>query len=76
MNEYILNKVKSLEIPFDVINIEYFYIISKKRLCYTEGETSLIKTKGFQGSRADQKRFIEGLIIESRRNDRLLELGI
>lgn len=78
VNDNIINKVKALDIPYNTSNIEYFYIMAKKRLCYTD-ENNFIKTKGLattSGRYDDKKKFLESLIIEARRNDKLLELGI
>jgi len=75
MNQDIIDRVNELGISYDSNTIDYFYIISKKRLCYTD-ENNFIKTRGISIKDKDKKRFLEGLIIEARRNDRLLELGI
>ena len=75
INQDIIDKVNEIGIPYDLNIIDYFYIISKKKLCYTD-ENNLIKTKGISIKDKDKKRFLEGLIIEARRNDKLTELGI
>jgi len=79
INDNILNKIKALDIPYNTGNIEYFYIENKKKLCYTD-ENNFIKTKGWGNnnlrSNVDKKRLLERIIIEARRNDKLLELGI
>lgn len=72
----IIEKIEELNVPYNITDINYLYLMSKKRYAYTDNNGRII-IKGYSPSR-DHKNIqeLESMIKSHIREDKLIELGV
>jgi len=75
LNQDVKKLIDELELPYKIVDVDYFYLIAKKRYAYTD-ENHNIKIKGLLKKELNRFEKLESMMRTHIREDKLISIGL